>query len=175
MLALDASSSTIGWSLWQCHQTPYAPLCGGTLTLDGKDLALRLAACYGAFPDLLRTLPVVPDVLAIEGSAFASTGRDEQQQMMGVIKLAVYQGTGITGKRLVKVPPNSAKLALSGYGLADKEAVGRFAAAWIAGADEHAADSVAVAIGALERLGLIQAGDGFVAAHAAISDTRART
>ena len=115
MLALDASSTTIGYSLWQCHQTPYAPLCGGTLTLAGNDLALRLAACYGALPALLRDLPATPDVLAIEGGAFASTRRDEQQQMMGVIRLAVYQATGITGKRLVKVPPNSAKLALSGY------------------------------------------------------------
>ena len=88
--------------------------------------------------------------------------------MMGIIKRVLYLATGITEKRLVKVPPNSAKKALTNYGLAEKDAMGRFAEAFIVGADEHAADSIGIALGALERLGLIQVGEGYAAAHQAI-------
>lgn len=150
-------------------EPPYVPLCGGTLVLEGKPLTLRLSAAQNAVQALLGALPALPDTLAIEGGAFGSNRRDEQQQTMGVIKLVLYLATGITEQRLVKVPPNSAKKALTNYGLADKEAMGTFAAAFIAGADEHAADSIGIALGALERLGLTQPGDGFAAAHAAIS------
>lgn len=102
----------------------------------------------------------MPDLLAVEGGAFGSNRRDEQQMVMGVIRLVLYRRFGLRSNQLVKAPPSSAKKSITGYGLATKEQIALFAQAYIAGADEHCHDSVGVALNALERIGLMLPGQG---------------
>jgi Holliday junction resolvasome RuvABC endonuclease subunit len=156
LLALDPSSTNIGWSLWDiaCGRL----IAGGTLKLGGKNLAIRLSAARVAIGQLITNLLAdhpIPGAVAYEYGAFASTGRDEQQQALGVIRMVLYELLGLSEEHTIKVAPNAAKKALTGYGKRigthdeDKQRMIDASAAHITGADDHAADSAAVAIGAI--------------------------
>lgn len=154
-------------------RAPYTPVCGGTVVAVGKSVPERLSAAHGAFRALLAGLPTLPDLIAMEQAAWGNSkagaynSRDEQQQMAGVIRLVCFEVAGLSDWE--RVPANSAKKALTGYGLAEKQAMGDFALAFISGADEHCADSCGIALAALERRGVMPPGEGFAYAHQIIS------
>jgi Holliday junction resolvasome RuvABC endonuclease subunit len=160
LLALDASTTTVGWSLWDLRSNPGGDLrTGGTLLLNGKDVCQRFAAVELALEALcvtLRDAGLLPDTVAVERAAWgkskAYTSRDEQQQAMGVIRKVLYVRCGITSKQTIRVSANTSKKQLTGYGFADKAQMMIFAQAHITGADEHCADSCGVALGAMHLL-----------------------
>lgn len=156
MLALDASSTTIGWSLWDVTTHRGQMVDGGTLVLKDKDICQRLVAGEMAVDALcarLRGDNRPPDVLTIERAAWggnkAYNSRDEQNQMMGIIRKVLYQSFGIVNARTIRVSANTGKKQLTGYGHADKDQMLLFAQAHVREADEHCADSVGIALGAL--------------------------
>lgn len=138
ILALDASSTAIGWVRWDGE----AALAHGTVTLKG-DLIGRIALAETAVADLLRRH--APDVVALEGPTTRYASHViAQQRVCGVLLLAIYRA----GVLSLEISPSAAKKALTGKGNADKHAMQRAAAGWLTGADEHACDALGVAMAA---------------------------
>lgn len=143
LLALDISSTNIGW----CLYADGSPKAHGTLKLKG-DLHQRIALTEPLIEDLVRRLK--PDRVAIEAPAYSrNTATVAQQRCCGVVLLVLGRHKLAT----VEIAPNTAKKALSGSGRADKKAMIAAARDYLDGQfDEHAADALAVALAAVEEL-----------------------
>lgn len=141
LLALDASSKSIGYVLWNGT----CVLAHGTVHLSGKTLYARIVVAYHVACTLLATH--TPYDVAIEAPAHHThaLAMIAQQRVMGAILLAVAS----SGLPVVEVPPTKAKLALAGKGNADKTMMQLAARAYLTpGFDEHAADALGVALAA---------------------------
>lgn len=138
LLALDASSTTIGWVLYA------EQVCdAGEILLTGDDIADRCRQAFAHVGLLLTTYPEV-DALAIEAPvARFAKAVIPQARVSGAILACAAQR-----QRLVcEITPTKAKRALAGKGNAKKELMQARAAEYgITG--EHAADALGVAIAA---------------------------
>lgn len=136
ILALDASSTTIGWCVYDGQ-----PRDHGEILLTGRDIGERCRQAYAALGLLLLNHADV-DVIALESpvARFAKA----------VIPQARVSGAILTAAALKQVPvkeiePSVAKRALTGKGNADKAAMR--AAALVRGVvGEHAADALGIAL-----------------------------
>lgn len=160
LLALDCSSITIGWVLWNGA----APLARGT-----EDLCSACALFDRIRLARIRVTQLLhkhnPTDIAVEGPAHYTKplAMVAQQRVMGGILLAVGDWIDSTGNQIevIEVPPKSAKSALTGNGNADKEmmvnqallegyipipAGGEMTQAYI-DQYEHEADAIGVALG----------------------------
>lgn len=145
LLALDASSSTIGYALMVDGRF----VAHGTIALPKRQsIGARCAAAHAAFGRLWAQHG--PTRLAIEKPAYAGAqplAMVAQQRVMGAILLAAWE-KGLAEP--IEVASNTAKKALSGNGRADKAAMLLAARSRVPDvADEHAADALGVALGAL--------------------------
>ena len=143
ILALDASSTAIGWIVLDGG----AVRDHGTAILSGADINDRCRQAHAYVGSLLRCYPDL-DCVAIE----SPVGRF----IKAVIPQALVSGAIRTAVRLVElhvidVSPTEAKRALSGSGAASKTLMQAVASQYgVTG--EHAADAVGVALAAAAKV-----------------------
>lgn len=136
ILALDASSTTIGWCVYDD-----GPREHGEIALTGNDIAERCRQAYAALGLLLLNHADV-DVIALESPV--------ARYVKALIPQARVSGAILTAAALKQIPvieiaPSRAKYALAGKGNADKAAMQ--AAAWRCGVEgEHASDALGIAL-----------------------------
>lgn len=142
LLALDASSTTIGWAII-CDGRPVA---AGSVLLKGE-IAAR---CAAAEQVLLRLATKhQPNALAVEAPAYSADplAMIAQQRVMGVLLLTAYK----LRCSVTEVVPTHAKKVFTGNGRAEKADVIAVAQRWSGIAcDEHAADALAIGYTALK-------------------------
>lgn len=151
ILALDISSTTIGWAL-----LADAPEAAGSVRLPRLDVAGRAAAARAA---VLRLVALHrPARLAIEGAAASRLPGSSViavQRVVGAVLALAWEERWL----VTEVPPATAKKAAAGRGNADKATmIACVTAAWpaLGALDEHAADAVAVGlVAAQERVEVV--------------------
>lgn len=138
ILALDASSTNIGWVLYAGQV-----LAHDEHKLQGDDIAVRCQTAYDILVLLLDRFPQI-DCLAIEAPASRhKKGLIPQCRVSGALMACAAQ----RWKHVIEVTPTRAKFALSGKGNASKDTMMARARAYgVAG--EHASDALGVAIAA---------------------------
>lgn len=136
ILALDASSTTIGWVLYAGTVIDH-----GEHKLQGNDIAVRCQTAYEVLTLLLDRYPEI-DCLAIEAPvARFAKAVIPQARVSGALMTCAAQ----RWKYVVEVTPSAAKLALAGKGNVGKDTMMARAQAYgVVG--EHASDALGVAI-----------------------------
>ena len=137
ILSLDASSTTIGWVLWDGTVRDQ-----GTIKLTGSDIADRCRQAFAAVGLMIEAHPDI-DCIAIE-SPVARLAK-------AVIPQARVSGAILARAALLHIPicevtPSEGKRALAGSGNATKDQmmVAAFPALRIY--DEHMADALGIAL-----------------------------
>ncbi len=136
ILALDASSTTIGYVLYAGKV-----LAHGEHKLQGDDIAVRCQTAYDILAMLLDRYPQI-DCLAIESpvARFAKAVIPQARVSGAILTLAAQRW-----KHVVEITPAVAKLVLAGKGNASKDTMMARARAYgVAG--EHASDALGVAL-----------------------------
>lgn len=139
ILALDASSTAIGWVVW----------CGsardhGTIVLKGSDIADRCRQAFAHIGGLIESHPDL-DCVAIESPvARFAKAVIPQARVSG----AILARAALFDKPVVEVTPGQAKRALCGRGDAEKIDM-QVAALRYGVSGEHASDALGVALSAV--------------------------
>lgn len=136
ILALDASSTMLGWVLYAG-----AVLEHGEHKLAGGDISTRCQTAYDILALLLDRFPAV-DCIAIESPVahFAKAVIPQARVSGALLTLAAQRHTPV-----VEIAPKAAKLALSGRGNCSKETM-QFRAHAYGISGEHAADALGIAL-----------------------------
>ena len=145
ILSIDASSTTMGWTLYAG-----AVLDHGEHKLAGADIAARCQTAYDILVMLFDRFPEV-DCVALESpvSRFAKAVIP-QARVSGALLLACAQ----RWKPIIEVSPTAAKFALAGHGNVDKCTMQARAQTYgVYG--EHASDSLGVALAAMKRIEVV--------------------
>lgn len=138
ILALDASSTSIGWVLYSG-----AVVAHGEHRLQGDDIAVRCQTAYDVLTLLLDRYPQI-DCLAIESpvARFAKAVIPQARVSGAILTLAAQRW-----KHVIEIAPSIAKLVLAGKGNASKDTMMARARAYgVEG--EHASDALGVALAA---------------------------
>lgn len=137
ILALDASSTTIGYCLYDAGSV----LAFGELTLKHPNIAERCRLAQAQLNGLFATLPM-PDVVAVEAPvARFAKALIPQARVSG----ALMACAALAGLMVVEVTPSQAKRALTGMGDADKREM-QAAALCYGVSGEHASDALGIAL-----------------------------
>jgi Holliday junction resolvasome RuvABC endonuclease subunit len=145
ILALDASSTTLGFCLYAG-----AVLAHGEHELAGGDIAMRCQTAYDILVLLLKRWPAV-DCVAIESPVARFAGAViPQARVSGALLLACAQ----QWKPIIEVSPTAAKFALAGVGKCSKDTMMSRASAYgVIG--EHASDALGVALASLKQIQVV--------------------
>lgn len=144
ILALDASSTMLGWVLYHG-----AVLDHGEHKLTGT-VEQRCAAAYNALWNMLHDYPAT-DCIAVEApvARYASAVIAQSRVAGAILTLA-----GQRNIPLVEVSPAAAKRALTGIGNASKDTMQSRARAYgVVG--EHASDALGVCLAALKLVSVV--------------------
>lgn len=138
ILALDASSTNIGWILWSGKVR-----AKGTIKLPAKEhIADRCLRAYREMDNLLQLWR--PDVIAIESPvARFAKALIPQARVSG----AILARCALSSILVHEVTPTEAKSVLTGRGNADKALMIEFASEYGI-SDEHQADALGIALAA---------------------------
>jgi crossover junction endodeoxyribonuclease RuvC len=147
VLGIDPGTAALGYGIVERTGGSLRAVDHGCL-VTSPDISLgeRLLSIHRVVADLIATH--VPDVVAVERLYFS---RNAQTAMAvgharGVVLLAAAEA----GVAVGEATPNEVKMAVAGYGAADKEQVGRMVSLVLRLADvptpDDAADALAVAI-----------------------------
>lgn len=142
LLALDASSTTIGWALLVDGR----PTTAGTVSILKGEIGARCAVAERALLQLCAKYG--PTALAIEAPAYHAKPMAliAQQRVAGVLLMTAHK----LGLHVTEVAPSSAKKTFTGNGVASKEQVQEVAQRWSGlVCDEHSADALAIGYTAL--------------------------
>lgn len=142
ILALDASSTTIGWCVYEG-----APTDHGEIALKGDDIADRCRQAHAALQLILTNHPAI-DCIAIEAPVARFAKAVIPQARVSGALMAV---AALKGLHVVEVAPSQAKRALAGSGAAPKLTM-RQQAALQGVLGEHAADALGVALAVTSRV-----------------------
>lgn len=145
ILALDASSTMIGWCLYAGDVVAH-----GEHKLAGGDIATRCQTAYDILVLLLQRFPAI-DCVAIEAPASRfKKSLIPQCRVSGALMTVAAQNW----KPVVEVSPTAAKCALAGVGGASKETMMARARAYgVLG--EHASDALGVALASLKQIEVV--------------------
>lgn len=140
ILALDASSTNIGWVLWSNKLRLRAK---GTIKLPAKEhIADRCLRAYRETDNLLQLWR--PDVVAIESPvAKFAKALIPQARVSG----AIMAQCALSSILIHEITPTEAKSVLTGKGNADKALMLKFAAEHGI-SDDHQADALGIALAA---------------------------
>lgn len=145
ILALDASSTAIGWCIYDG-----AVIDHGEVQLRGSDIADRCRQAHAGLNLILVNHPDV-DVVAIESPAgFHKKGLIPQCRVSG----ALMACAGLKLLHVIEVTPTEAKKALTRRGDAGKIDM-QVAALAYGVSGEHASDAVGVALAAVARVEVV--------------------
>jgi Holliday junction resolvasome RuvABC endonuclease subunit len=145
ILALDASSTSIGWCLYDGAVRDH-----GEVLLRGSDIADRCRQAHAALGLILANHPGV-DCLAIEApvSRFAKAVIPQAR-----VSGALMACAALKTLHVVEVTPSQAKKALTTSGSADKHSMQMAALAYgVRG--EHASDALGVALACVARVSVV--------------------
>jgi len=144
ILGVDPGLANVGWGVVK-GETELVGY-GQIKTKEGLDLGLRLVMIYDKLADLIDKYKV--EAMAIEGLYFAKNVKSAMKvaKAMGVISLVGLK----KGIKVVEYTPLQIKVALTGYGRADKDQI-KYMVQKLTGVEElkesdHAVDAVAVAL-----------------------------
>lgn len=146
ILALDASSTTLGWCLYAGRA-----LAHGEHRIAGADIAVRCATAADILAMLLRQYPEV-NAIAIESpvARFAKAVIPQARVSGALMALAAQKWIPVC-----EVTPTAAKFALAGRGDASKDAMQARARSYgVVG--EHASDALAVALVAAKLVSVVE-------------------
>lgn len=145
ILALDASSTAIGWVIYDGTVLDH-----GEIALRGSDIADRCRQAHASLTHLLDTHPAV-DCVALESPVmFRAKGLIPQARVSGALMACAALKT----LHVVEIAPKEAKKALTKFGAASKELMQ--AEAFVYGVrGEHASDALGVALAAAERVQVV--------------------
>jgi Holliday junction resolvasome RuvABC endonuclease subunit len=145
ILALDASSTSLGWCLYAG-----SVLAHGEHRLAGGDIATRCQTAYDILVLLLQRYPEV-DVVAIESPASPhKKSLIPQARVSGALLLVAAQQR----KLYIEITPQHGKQALAGTGNADKQTMqAKAAERGVRG--EHASDALGIALAAYKRVEVV--------------------
>lgn len=139
LLALDASSTAIGYVVW-CGQVRDH----GTIHLKGDDIADRCRQAFAHIGGLIENHPDI-DYVAIESCVSRFGGAVIPQAR---VSGAILTRVALFGLLVCEVTPQQAKKALAGMGNASKEQMIQAALHYgIVG--EHASDALGIALAAV--------------------------
>jgi Holliday junction resolvasome RuvABC endonuclease subunit len=145
ILALDASSTAIGWCLYDGAVRDH-----GEVQLRGDDIADRCRQAHAALGLILANHPDV-DCVALESPVmFRAKGLIPQCRVSGALMACAALKT----LHVVEVTPTEAKKALTGYGSASKVLM-QIDAERYGVAGEHASDALGVAIAAARMVSVV--------------------
>lgn len=144
ILSLDASSTTIGWVLWDGTARDQ-----GTVKLSGTDIADRCRQAFAAVGLMIEAHPDI-DCIALESPVLRFAGCIPQIRISGVVMLRA----ALFGLHVIEIAPAAAKRALSGTGNASK---GEMCAAALAHGvtGEHVSDALGIALAASEAVSVV--------------------
>jgi Holliday junction resolvasome RuvABC endonuclease subunit len=146
ILALDASSTTIGWCLYDGTMLDY-----GEIALRGSDIADRCRQAHVALNLILANHPDV-DVIALE----SPVGRFPKAVIpQARVSGALLATAALKCLHVVEVSPAQAKYALAGRGNAPKDEM-QVCARVRGVVGEHAADALGVAIAAVGMVSVVE-------------------
>ncbi|HVL81137.1 MAG TPA: crossover junction endodeoxyribonuclease RuvC [Actinomycetota bacterium] len=119
VLGLDPGLTCAGFGVVESTRTGLKALDHGTIRTTGSEVAPRLATLHGEIEALLTRHR--PDAVAVERVLFNSNVRTAMSvgQAAGVALLAAYRA----GCEIAEYTPSEMKLAVTGYGSADKRQV----------------------------------------------------
>jgi crossover junction endodeoxyribonuclease RuvC len=146
ILALDASSTTIGWVVYSGAVEAH-----GTILLTSDGIADRCRQAHAALNLILANHPDV-DAIALESpiARFAKAVIPQARVSGALLACAALKGLHV-----VEVTPSEAKKALTGSGCAGKAQMQAEAVRYgITG--EHAADALGVALAAVGRVKVVE-------------------
>jgi crossover junction endodeoxyribonuclease RuvC len=147
VLGIDPGTAAMGWGVVESRSGRLRMVDAGCLTTK-PDAALpqRLLAIHGHLDEIIATHK--PDIVAVERLFFSKNAQTAfgVGQARGVVLLAAAQAE----VPVREATPNEVKVAVTGYGNADKEQVGRMVAVCLGLKDapkqDDTADALAIAI-----------------------------
>jgi crossover junction endodeoxyribonuclease RuvC len=147
VLGIDPGTAALGWGVIESRSGRLRMVDAGCLqTKADASLPQRLLAIHGLLDELIATH--APNLVAVERLFFSRNAQTAFAvgQARGVVLLAAAQAD----LPVREATPNEVKVAVTGYGGADKQQVGRMVAACLtlpaAPRPDDAADALAVAI-----------------------------
>ena len=119
VLAIDPGFDRMGMAVVEGDPSRPTLVWSDCLTPAKGTVEKRLAAVYRAAAEAIKEH--APDVFALEGLFFSSNVKTA----LGVAEArgAVLAAAGAAGCRVIECSPQEVKLAVTGYGAADKKAV----------------------------------------------------
>lgn len=143
ILGIDPGLANVGWGMVEDYELVE---CGCIRTKKWEVRGERLGKIYDEIEKLIKKYR--PEAMAIEGLYFAKNVKSaiKVAEAMGVIKVCGVKN----GLEVLEYTPLQIKIALTGYGRADKDQV-EYMVKNLLGLDEiikpdHAVDAVAVAL-----------------------------
>ncbi len=120
ILGIDPGTATTGWALVSKVNSEYKLVCQGAIvTSKDKDQSERLAQIYDFCRSVIKKYK--PTEVAIERLFFNKNLKTALTVMQthGVVRLAAFQA----GTRAYEYTPLQVKMAITGYGKAEKQQV----------------------------------------------------
>jgi crossover junction endodeoxyribonuclease RuvC len=147
LLGIDPGTASTGFGVISVEGSTMRAIEHGVIeTPAGTPPAERLAAIHRRVALLLELH--APQEVALEDLFVGSNPRSILT--VGQARGAVLSACGLAGLETAAYPPAEVKVAVCGYGRADKQQVRRMVGAMLStdlsGASDHAADALAVAI-----------------------------
>src|SRR6185369_4745095 len=172
VLGIDPGTAALGWGIVESRSGRLRMVDAGCLeTKPDASLPQRLLVIHGLLDELIALHK--PDLVAVERLFFSRNAQTAFAvgQARGVVLLAGAAG----GVPVREATPNEVKIAVTGYGAADKEQVGRMVAVCLSLTEvprpDDAADALAVAIWAVNsERDLNGNGNGHAAARPGVLD-----
>ncbi len=121
VLGIDPGSHTTGWGVVDMEGSRLRWLQSGVIETSGGSLAERLAQIYGGVSQVIASSR--PEAAALE-SVF-SHRNPRSAILLGHARGAALAACGVAGLSAAEYAPTRVKLAVSGYGRADKTQVQR--------------------------------------------------
>jgi crossover junction endodeoxyribonuclease RuvC len=146
ILGIDPGLENTGWAVLDNSDEPKLVACGVILTKAKEISAKRLEAIYAGVEKLIKMYKV--DEMAIETLFFAKNAKSaiKVSEAIGVLKLCGRKNR----LEVAEYTPLQVKMALVGYGRAEKEQVETMVRECLnlkeAISPSHASDAVAVAL-----------------------------
>ncbi len=158
ILGLDPGSRFTGYGLIDRRGSRLVPVGYGRIRLPQRDLAPRLAHLVGELEELIRAHE--PEVAVLESLYHGVNPRSAI--VLAQARGALVATLGRAGLPVAEYSPAEVKIAVTGYGRAEKTQVGRMVAVVLGLGDEKlpadASDALAVAICYAQRLRLDRLG-----------------
>lgn len=149
ILGIDPGTGRMGWAIVESGKTPGLVACGLIETPAKTPLSERLRVIYKELEKIIKKYK--PDQLAIEELFFVKNVKTaiSVSHARGVAMLAASQG----GLDIFEYKPNEIKMAITGYGHADKSQIAKMLKLHLKGCSirqDDTADAVAVALSHLQ-------------------------